>query len=99
MRVCFVDVCWPYGCVLNMVMCVGIVDVCCPCLNVLVLLMCAGLGVACWPWRCMLALFMCVDIVDAAGLVAFWLIRFMVVCCIVLSSLLHICLFDSCGHL
>ena len=41
--------------------------------------MCVGLGVACWPWRCILALFMCVDIVIHAGLVACWLIRFMVV--------------------
>ena len=65
MRVCLVVVCWSYGCVLNMAMCVGLVDVCCPCLSVLVLLMSVGLGVACWPWRCMLAFFMVVDIVDA----------------------------------
>ena len=80
--------CWPYGYVLNMVMCVGLVDVCCPCRSVLILLMCVGLGVACWPWRCMLALFMCVDIIDACWPCCMWLIRLWLSCCIVLASLL-----------
>ena len=54
MRVCLVDVCWPYGCVLNMVMCVGLVEVC-------------WFVDVCWPWSCMLALEMHVGLVYVCG--------------------------------
>ena len=60
MRVCLVVVCWSYGCVLNMVMCVGLVDVCCPCLSV-------GFVDECWPWSCMLALEMHVGLFYGCG--------------------------------
>ena len=54
MRVCLVDVCWPYERVLNKVMFVGLVDMCCPFLKcvgfvfvVLALELHVGLGDAC----------------------------------------------------